>query len=71
MKKYQNFLFESFPFFVINFSIYLNSRVFVMESESKIVMNRNPYKIAKKKIYVKIGQNVYNSSNPAVDFTKN
>ena len=47
MKKYQNFLFESFPFFVIIFSIYLNSRVFVMESESKIVMNRNPYKIAK------------------------
>ena len=30
MKKYENFLFETFPFLVVNFSIYLHRRVFVM-----------------------------------------
>ena len=30
MKKYQNFLSENFPFLVVNFSVYLNRRVFVM-----------------------------------------
>ena len=29
-EKYQNFLSEIFPFFVVKFSIYLNRRVFVM-----------------------------------------
>ena len=30
MKKYQNFLSESFPFLVVKSSIYLNRHVFVM-----------------------------------------
>ena len=30
MKKYQNVLFESFPFVVVKFLIYLNRRVFVV-----------------------------------------
>ena len=29
-EKYQNFLTEIFPFLVVNFSVYLNRRVFVM-----------------------------------------
>ena len=33
MKKYQSFLSENFQFLEMKFSIYLNSRVFVMNSE--------------------------------------
>ena len=35
MKKYQNFLSESFQFFEVKFSIYLNKRVFLMSGNSK------------------------------------
>ena len=36
-KKYQNFLSEKLPFFlVVKFSVYLNGRVFVMNSESGV-----------------------------------
>ena len=29
-EKYQNFFIRKFPFLVVNFSVYLNRRVFVM-----------------------------------------
>ena len=32
MKKYQNFLSENFHFLVVKFSVYLNRRVFVMQT---------------------------------------
>ena len=34
-EKYQNFLPENFPFWVVKFSIYLNRRVFVMMMEAE------------------------------------
>ena len=35
-EKYQNFLFEYFPFLVVKLSIYLNKRVFVMACRSAL-----------------------------------
>ena len=34
MKKYLNFLFESFPFLVVKLSVYMNRRVFEMNEVS-------------------------------------
>ena len=37
MKKYQNYLSENFPFLVVNFSIYLNRRIFVIGRTPRLI----------------------------------
>ena len=40
MKKYQNFLSENFHVLMVKFSVYLNRRVFVMNCQGHVILQR-------------------------------